>query len=169
MSNKKILNAKEVEFNNIKFRSKLERYCYRKLLNSGLEFSYEEETFILWEGFRPTITVINNFYSKGKRQKKRFTSYENPIENDLYIDASKFTNITYTPDFIINHNGYKIILEAKGNPNDVYPYKKKLFLKTLEDYEDKDRIIFAEIRNQTQIDHFINYIKDLNYELDRQD
>lgn len=161
MNNKKVLNAQEVNYKDIRFRSGLEKYCYKQLLESGLKFSYESKTFKLWEGFRPTIININNYYSKGKRRKKRFTSYEEPIGNDLYSDNSKYSDITYTPDFIIEHNGYVIILETKGNPNDVYPYKKKMFLKTLESLEDKERYIFGEVRNQSQVNHFINVIKEL--------
>lgn len=49
--NVKIKNATKVEVNGIKFRSKLEAYCYSKLIESNLLVNYEEETFVLQEAF----------------------------------------------------------------------------------------------------------------------
>lgn len=49
--NKKIQNATKVEVNGIKFRSKLEAYTYKRLLESGFEVKYEEETFVLQQPF----------------------------------------------------------------------------------------------------------------------
>ena len=40
-------------FNNIKFKSRLEVSCYKLLIEAGLNPSYESEKIILWEGFKP--------------------------------------------------------------------------------------------------------------------
>ena len=45
--NKKISNATELEYEGIKFRSKLEVYCYKRLKEEGLSFKYEMYLFSL--------------------------------------------------------------------------------------------------------------------------
>lgn len=49
--NAKIKNATKVEVDGIHFRSKLEAYCYNKLLENNLNAEYEGETFTLVEAF----------------------------------------------------------------------------------------------------------------------
>lgn len=161
--NKKIVNASKTSYDGIKFRSKLEAFTYRKLKESGLKFKYEEIKFILWEGFRPEkVLNINNFYSKGKKEKKKFTKYQKEIKPDIMVDNSILSDITYTPDFILCEEGYVIIIEVKGNPNDVYPYKKKMFLKLLE--EKQENYIFIEVRNKGQVLDIIDFIKEGNFD-----
>ena len=58
MENKKIKGAKISEYNNIKFKSSLECSCYKKLELSSLEFSYESEKIVLWEGVKPQSVKI---------------------------------------------------------------------------------------------------------------
>ena len=50
--NKKISNATELEFEGIKFRSKLEVYCYKRLKEEGLSFKYESYTYNLIPTFK---------------------------------------------------------------------------------------------------------------------
>lgn len=45
-------NNKPKKVDGIKFRSKLEVYCYEALLDSGLEFEYEPESITLIPSFR---------------------------------------------------------------------------------------------------------------------
>lgn len=45
--NKKVKNARETIIDGIKFRSSLEAYTYKLLLESGLEFQYEPHSFTL--------------------------------------------------------------------------------------------------------------------------
>jgi hypothetical protein len=49
--NVKIKNATKVEVNGVHFRSKLEAYTYKRLLEEGFNVKYEEETFVLQEAF----------------------------------------------------------------------------------------------------------------------
>lgn len=159
-NNNKVKNAKNTSLGDVKFRSKLEKNCYIELQKAGLDFKYEAIKFVLWEGFRPeNITLINNFYSTGKRTKKKFNKYEKVLCKDLYKDNSKIGNITYTPDFIVKRDKVYIIIETKGNPNDVFPYKKKMFLKYLEEIDTDYKFVYMELRNNGQIKDAIELIK----------
>ena len=62
--------------------------------------------------------------------------------------------MTYTPDFV----GDKWIIETKGNPNDAFPLRWKLFKKYLVDH---DLIYDLYVpRNHKQIDETIKQIKE---------
>ena len=60
-------------------------------------------------------------------------------------------------------NNLMIIIETKGRENDVYPYKKKLFLKFITRLSilKNMRIVFLEPHNHSQIIECINIIKTL--------
>lgn len=49
--NVKIRNATPIEVGGIRFRSKLEAYCYEQMILKGLKPLYEMETFVLQEKF----------------------------------------------------------------------------------------------------------------------
>lgn len=49
--NAKIKNATKVEVDGIKFRSRLEYYCYSRFKNEGITLNYESEKFTLIEAF----------------------------------------------------------------------------------------------------------------------
>lgn len=142
MKNKKIKNATFVEYNSIKFRSKLEASFYRLLLEAGFEPQYERRTYLLWEGCKPTVP----FYTKDKKTKL------------LKLDETKLRNMTYTPDFTFNYNGRLIIIEAKGKENDTYPLKRKLFRGLLEGCT-HDNPLFFEVFTQKQLLQAIEIIK----------
>lgn len=120
--NKKIVNATETLAFNIKFKSKLESYVYKELLNSKLNFEYEGIKY----------TLINAFEFQGKKYKA----------------------ITLTPDFV----GDNFIIEAKGYPNDVFPYKWKLFLKHLKDCGLENKYKLFIVHNQKETKTAINEI-----------
>lgn len=149
--NKKIKGAKEVIFDSIKFKSRLEMTCYRKFKEAGLDFSYESEKVILWEGFKPSSIQI---YSPKKEGRGSY-------RGNLELQEKKLLNITYTPDFIVTKDNYKIYLDVKGIPNDTYPIKKKLFLKILEERNDNYKYLFIEPHNIRQINQAIDLIKNL--------
>ena len=115
--NKKIKNATEDVYNGIEFRSKLEGRLYRKMLKLGLNPEYETETIVLWNGFRPS----QPFYIDGVPQITKKSLIP------LLLEDWK-----YTPDFILRFGDCKFYLEAKGQPNDLWPYKRKLFLGWIE-------------------------------------
>lgn len=127
-NNKKIINATDVEYNGIHFRSKTEERVYKKALSLGLDINYELEPITIWNGFRPEKT----WYLEGLP----YITKKGKI-NKLFEDWN------YTPDFIIKMNGYKFYVEAKGQPNDLWPYKRKLFIKWL---ETQDKSYFFQVK-----------------------
>lgn len=148
--NKKVINATREIFNNISFRSRLERNCYKMLLESGLPFSYESEKIILKEGFSPSNLIL---YAPIK--------YKGKLSKTLEYQPGRLRAITYTPDFKVVYNNFIFYIESKGNPNDVYPYKKKLLLDLLMKRNDGYKYIFIEPHNLSQMEEAINFIKNI--------
>lgn len=149
-TNKKVINARKVELGDITFRSVLESRCYQLLVEAEFEVLHEPERFTIMEGFYLAST---KFY--GIVKSKGTKSYKE--------DERKIRSITYTPDFYIKYKDYDIYIDAKGNPNDTYPIKKKMFL----DYLEKDskiskkKYLFFEPHNIGQIKKTIEIIKSL--------
>ena len=142
MANKKVRNATAIEYNGIKFKSKLEAAFYKLLIEAGFEPQYEQRTYLLWKGYKPTIP----FYTKDRKTKL------------LKLEDTKLRNMTYTPDFTFNYNGRLIIIEAKGKENDTYPLKRKLFRGLLESVA-SDNPLFFEVFSQKQLLQAIEIIK----------
>ena len=140
MPNKKIKNATQINSNGIKFKSILESTIYRRLLEYGFKPEYEKHKYVIWTGYRPTVP----FYCT------------NPSTNAIALNNKKLIDITYTPDFVFQHNNYTIIIEVKGFRNDVFRYKLKLFRKYLEMSE--KNVIFAEIKTRRQLEAFIQIL-----------
>lgn len=117
---------------------------YKTLLENNINANYERETFLLWEGFSPTIP----FFTKDKR-------------HTLVNNSRKLLGITYTPDFTFDYNGWHVIIEVKGFQNDVFPYKFKMFRKYLEKIQSKKgvKFILAEIFTKSQLLEFIQILK----------
>lgn len=139
--NKKIKNATIKEYDNIEFKSNLEVMVYKTLKEEEFTPEYETKKYILWKGFKPTIP----FYDKCKTTK------------ELKLNTKKIIDTTYTPDFTFTYNNKFIIIEAKGKENDVFPIKKKLFRKYLE--ENIANAIYFEIFNKKQLLQAIKIIK----------
>lgn len=143
VENKKIRNATPLEYNGISFKSKLEKMIYQTLREHNLPVQYEPHKFIIWEGFKPTVP----FYNKDKSTRM------------LKQESKKIIGISYTPDFVLQHNNHLIIIEAKGIENEIFPIKKKLFRKYLEEHYPKS--IFFEIYTKKQLMQAIDIIKNL--------
>lgn len=143
--NKKVRNATPFTFGGIAFKSKLEVMVYKTLLENGIKANYEKETYLLWEGFTPTIP----FYTRDKR-------------HSLFNNSRKLLGITYTPDFTFDYNGWHVIIEVKGFQNEVFPYKFKMFRKYLEvssKGKNAPHYILAEIFTKSQLVEFIQMLK----------
>lgn len=141
--NKKILNAHPKKYNGIEFKSITEVMIYKTLVSGGFTPKYEKIKFTIWEGFKPTIPFYDRCAKTGM----------------LSLKTSKLINTTYTPDFTFNYNNHLIIIEAKGIENDVFPIKKKLFRKLLEDkYRNS---LFFEVRTKRETLQAIDIIKNL--------
>ena len=143
VENKKIRNATPLEYNGISFKSKLEKMIYQTLREHNLPVQYEPHKFIIWEGFKPTVP----FYNKDKSTRM------------LKQESKKIIGISYTPDFVLQHNNHLIIIETKGIENETFPIKKKLFRKYLEEHYPKS--IFFEIYTKKQLMQAIDIIKNL--------
>lgn len=150
-NNRKIKGAKFTEYNGIKFKSILECSCYKKLEAAELDFSYESERIILWKGTKLNNTIV---YAPRKIRVGKYNKF-------LDLQTRALLNITYTPDFVVLKDGYKIYFDVKGKENDVYPIKKKMFLKALEEREDGIKYLFFEPHSVRQMIQAIEIIKKL--------
>lgn len=149
--NIRIKGARGIIYNNIEFRSLLECSCYKKLELSGLNFSYESERIILWEGVK--LSKVKLYAPK----KLGIGKYSKILEEQ----KRALLNMTYTPDFIIIKGNYKIYFDVKGKENDTYPIKKKLFLKVLENRQDEYTYLFFEPHNVGQMMQALDIISKL--------
>lgn len=141
--NKKIKNTSPLEYDGISFKSKLEKMAYQTLKENNLPVEYEPKKFIIWEGFKPTVP----FYNKDTSTRM------------LKLDNKKVISLSYTPDFVFTYANHLIILELKGFENNVFPVKKKIFRKWLEEHEPKS--IYFEIYTKKQLLQAIDIIKSL--------
>ena len=142
MENKKIKNATKVQYNNILFNSKIELMVYKTLVENGFFPEYEPHKFTVFEGYKPTVP----FYTINKNTK------------ELSLNSVKQIAITYTPDFILRYKEWTIIIEVKGKMNAVYPYKRKMFRKFLED-NTKGNVLFFEVYTKKNVLQMIEIIK----------
>jgi hypothetical protein len=118
--NVKVKNATPLTYDGIRFQSKLEVYCYKKLIENNIIAEYEKNKFTLIEAF-------------------------------TYNDE-KIRKMTYTPDFV----GEGFVIECKGQMNDAFPLRWKMFKKHLSDTKQVFDLYLP--RNQKQIDSVINEI-----------
>ena len=143
--NKKVRNATILEYYGITFKSKLELHCYKKLKEANIKFQYEKVKYELM----PSFKFENESYELYKKKGERYFGPQRQL-----VRA-----ITYTPDFVGTHNGHKFIIETKGNPNDAFPIRWKLFKKHLHDTGTKCTIYMP--RNQKQVDEVVELIKNI--------
>lgn len=141
-ANKKVVNTKQEKVGEIQFKSRLEAMMYKILIESGFKPLYEPKKFVIMEGFSPTVL----FYDRNKSKQ-------------LINNSKKVMDITYTPDFIFQYNNINYIVEAKGFENDVFPVKKKLFRKWLEEHQEDYPSIYCEVYTKKQLLEIIKKIK----------
>tara|TARA_Y100000356_G_scaffold114843_1_gene103590 strand:- start:159 stop:599 length:441 start_codon:yes stop_codon:yes gene_type:complete len=135
----KVKNVKKPTFDGIKFQSKLEMHCYKKLKEEKIPIEYEGTTFTI---FPATVYPLACYEGTTKR---------------LYNKGSKIRPITYTPDFV-DPDG-KFIIETKGYANESFPLRWKLFKKHLKDT--KQQYVLFMPRNKSQVDEVVELIKQL--------
>lgn len=138
--NKKIINARTVEYAGIEFRSISERNMYKKLVSLGITPEYEPETFTLLDTFRPN----KEWYQDGIPMN---TKKKDIITGKMTVITDKPASISvwqYTPDFRIKMGDFTFFVEVKGFPNDLWPYKRKMFLRLLQDLPNT---FFFEVHN----------------------
>ena len=151
--NKKIRGATSIEYNDIRFRSHLEYYCYKHLEASGLKFEYEPDRFTIWEGLKLKFVEV---FAPRKLGLGRY-------EKEMMKSNRALLSTTYTPDFRVNYKEYIIYFDVKGKENDVYPLKKKMFLRHLEEIASNSdkKYIFFEPHSVGQMKQAIELIKEL--------
>lgn len=154
IENKKIKNAHPKEYNGIKFKSQLEVMTYRTLLEKGFTPKYEEEKYILWDGFIPSVP----FYTKNKFKRKNHNI--EVLSNSTCKDKRPVQCAVYVPDFTFDYKGRHIIVEVKGFSTDTFKYRFKLFRKSLEYREDKDKLEIWEIFTKKQLLDCIRILKE---------
>ena len=162
MANKKIRNATQSISGGITFKSKLERSVYNTLLEQGFEPKYEPITFVIWEGFRPTIPYYDR--ETNYQRDVRLAASGGSSAKMLVRKKARILNVQYTPDFYFKYNDLNVYIEAKGIENDVFYLKKKMFIKYLDDLylEKGERSIYFEVYTRKQLLQAIEIIK--NYE-----
>ena len=136
----KVRNATPITVDGVHFRSKLESYTYTKLKEAGLEFDYEKEKFELV----PKFVLKGRSYEMAKKKGEK-----------VFIESTpNIRSMTYTPDFTNTKEGW--IIECKGNPNDAFPLRWKLFKKYLNDKDLKYDLYLP--RNRKQVEETIKLI-----------
>jgi len=143
--NKKVKNATPVVYNDIKFKSKLEVYCYKRLEEEGIPVDYEPNRYLIFEPF-----IFNNESHEVKKHDNR---------REFVSVSNKIRGIYYTPDFVDRNNNF--IIETKGNPNDAWPLRLKLFKRFLV-INNMNYELFVP-RNKKQVDETIRIIKEKYY------
>lgn len=154
VENKKIKNAHPKEYNGIKFKSQLEVMTYKTLLEQGFIPKYEEETYVLWDGFIPSVP----FYTKNSFKRKNHNI--EVISPFTVKDKRPVQCAVYVPDFTFDYKGRHIIVEVKGFSTDAFKYRFKLFRKSLEYREDKDKLEIWEIFTKKQLLDCIRTLKE---------
>nr|UWG93215.1 MAG: Protein of unknown function (DUF1064) [Bacteriophage sp.] len=160
--NKKIRNATQSISGGITFKSKLEKSIYDTLLEQGFNPKYEPITFVIWEGFRPTIPYYDR--ETNYQRDVRLAASGGSSAKMLVRKKARILNVQYTPDFYFKYNDLNVYIEAKGIENDVFYLKKKMFIKYLDDLylEKGEKSIYFEVYNRKQLLQAIEIIK--NYE-----
>lgn len=140
------IRHKKVFYDNIWFDSNLEVSVYKFLRKSGLKPAYNQKTFELFPGFKPTVI----FYERCKDRKTH--------KNVFKPSMAKVQNIKYTPDFIFDYKGWHVIVEVKGHPNERYPMVRKMFRKLLETTA-KPNFVFMQVKTVGDIKQGLNMLE----------
>tara|TARA_B110000977_G_scaffold66721_1_gene90693 strand:- start:8247 stop:8699 length:453 start_codon:yes stop_codon:yes gene_type:complete len=128
---KKKTQATKVSMDGIQFASKLELHMYKVLKDLKVPFTYEGQTYVIVDGFYSE----NVSYEKTKLQKELHNRGE-----------KKILPIKYTPDFVDKEYPPRFIIECKGNPNEAFPMRWKLFKRFLHEQDIKAHLYMP--RNQ---------------------
>ncbi|MBP5700523.1 MAG: hypothetical protein J6W71_06750 [Methanobrevibacter sp.] len=147
MPNKKIINATPSSLGCVSFRSKLEKSVYEAFLGEGMELQVEPKKIVLVEGFYPKVPFFKESTTKPK---------------SLILSKRKLLEVTYTPDFYLLYKNMDIWIEAKGFPNDVFYLKEKLFLKYLENNEERvgRKAVYFKVKTKRQALEAIKILKE---------
>jgi len=141
---KQITRSTKVEQDGFKFASKLELHMYRLLKKNKIPALYEGKTFTIVDGFDFNMST----YEKTPKKK---------ILHDK--GNKKVLPIKYTPDFIDTQEKLRFIIECKGNPNESFPIRWKLFKKHLVDTGQNPTLYMP--RNQKDCEVVVELLKEI--------
>lgn len=142
---RKLINAKKTTYKGKNFQSRLEVHMFKLFDDAGINIRYEEEVF----------TIINRFHFPNASYEKTINS-----KNTLVNKGEKtHLAITYKPDFTIDVDGVKIIIETKGIFTDRAQMVWKLFKKYISDNE-LNYVLYMP-RNQKQNEWVFNEVLSL--------
>lgn len=140
------IQAIKTEVDGIKFKSMLEVFCYKKLKELGVDFTYEQHSYQLTDAFYYPCPI---FETKGTGKE--------------FVDKSKdkIRGISYTPDFVSHDADGKLlwVIECKGFANDRFPNTWKNFKKHLIDTDSTCPLFLP--KDQKQILQVIQLISEL--------
>jgi len=144
LKSRQITRSTKVKYKGVQFASKLEMHMYKLLCQEKIAVDYEGKTYEIVEGFDFEAAS----YEKTKTRK------------ELHDRGNKkVLPIKYTPDFIDRNDPPRFIIECKGNPNEAFPLRWKLFKKHLMDENIKATLFMP--RNQKDCSEVIKNIKSL--------
>ena len=138
---KQITNARKTTYDGVSFSSGLEAYCYKRLQEAGIEFGYESVTFEVM----PKFNYEGDIWDKGKSKGKKVFKQK----------SGNIRNISYTPDFVSEEQGF--IIETKGLRTPEFNMRFKLFFKHLKDNDLKYDVYIPS--NQKEVDETVKLIK----------
>lgn len=141
---RRITRGTKVTEDNINFASKLELHMHRVLRKLKIPNVYEGQTYVIVDGF----VSENSSFEKTKTQKELHER-----------GKKKILPIKYTPDFIDKEYPPRFIIECKGNPNEAFPIRWKLFKKFLHDNDIKAHLFMP--RNQKDCEKVGEILKEL--------
>lgn len=153
--NKKVKNATKLSYNNLVFDSKLELYCFKRLVDEKIDFYYQHEC---------------NKIELLPKEKLNFNCYE-PKKGNKSIVLTNYLQrpMTWSVDFVSTNiqdltiNNYLWFIETKGFKTDAFKHKYKLFKSQtnmlLKALPNLDIDIFLP-RSQYQVEECINMIKE---------
>lgn len=122
--NRRVKNATPLVYDSIKFRSKLEVYCYKRLQESNIKTEYESKKFILQQGFE-----LDN-------EKIRPITYTPDFIGDTFIIECKGMQ---TDSFKIKWKMFKYwLFTNKINYKLYMPRNQKDIEKIIQDINDKN-------------------------------
>lgn len=162
ISNKKIKNATICTYDNIQFKSVLEKNTYITLKENGFDVKYEYIKFELWPSFQPLTCFYDKETDKqiAKRLKDKKHINKSKLRS-LILKNTKVSGISYTPDFYFKYNNVDVFIETKGFENDVAYIKKKMFRKILDErlINLKQESLYFELYTKHQLLQAIDIIK----------
>tara|TARA_B110000483_G_C17878487_1_gene420774 strand:+ start:111 stop:560 length:450 start_codon:yes stop_codon:yes gene_type:complete len=141
---KQITRHTKVSEDGIQFASKLELYMYRQLKKENIKNIYEGKTFQIIEGCHFDMDSWEK--TKGSKQLADRGN-------------KKLLGIKYTPDFIDVQDPPRFIIETKGNPNESFPIRWKLFKMHLMKENINTKLFMP--RNQKDCDQVVAYLKNI--------